>query len=465
VTRFLIPFALVLTTLAHGDAVDDYLRGEMKRSQIPGLTYGIIRDGKLVRSGAFGKADLELDTPMKVDNLCEIGSITKQFTAFATMMLVESGKIGLDDPISKYLPEAKENWKEITVRNLLNQTSGLQEYVFVPGLGLDKEFDRKQFMDSMTPLPLDFAPGLTWSYSNTNYALMGFVIEKAAGVPYTQFVQEQIFKPAGMTSTKFMTSGDVMVRRAHGYLLDGTRYLSLRGTGSLASDGTITSNIADMAKWDAVLNQRKLLSATSYETMWTRAKLKSGHTRAYGMGWDLTPRGGAPFVGHAGASVGYSAGFVRFLKPKLSVVVLGNVYAFNGEGVARGVAEILDPKLRTPQPVEVGSDPDSTRVTRVQAALAAMAARKADESLLDPEMTAPMKTGRAMMSNLFAQVASLQHIGFCSAEADGADAWVTYRIQAKDRWFTLIVLYTKEGRVAQIGLAGDPPVAAPKRSG
>lgn len=462
-TRFLIPFALALTTLAHGDAVDDYLRGEMKRSQIPGLTYGIIRDGKLVRSGAFGKADIELDTPMKVDNLCEIGSITKQFTAFATMMLVEQRKIGLDDTISKYLPEAKENWKEITVRNLLNQTSGIQEYVFVPGLGLDKEFDRKQFMDSMTPLPLDFPTGLTWSYSNTNYALMGFIIEKAAGMPYPQFVREQIFKPAGMTQTKFMTSGDVMPRRAHGYLLDGTRYLSLRGTGSLASDGTITSNIADMAKWDALLSQHKLLSEASYQAMWSRAKLNSGHTRPYGMGWDLTPRGGSPFVGHGGNSVGYSAGFARFLKPKLSVIVLGNVYAFNGEGVARSIAEILDPSLKTPKPVEVGADPDSTRVTRVQAALAALAARKADETLLDPEMTAPMKTGRAMMSNVFAQVATLQHIGLCSVEAEGEDAWVTYRVQAKDRWFTLIVLYTKEGKVAQVGLVGDPPIP-PKKS-
>lgn len=122
--------------------------------------------------------------PATVEDAYEIGSITKSFTAIAAMTLVEEGKLSLDDPVSKYIPEAPEAWKPILVRNLLHQTSGLKDYAFIPGIGLADEYDRAKWMGEMTKLPLDFTAGLTWAYSNSNYALLGWIIEKAAGQPY-----------------------------------------------------------------------------------------------------------------------------------------------------------------------------------------------------------------------------------------------------------------------------------------
>src|SRR5207253_2454378 len=140
---------------------------------------------------------------------------TKQFTAVATMMLVEEGKVGLDDPVSKYVEGSPDTWKGITVRHLLTHTSGLKEYVFVPGLGLLDEYDRATFLKGMTPLPLDFQPGETWAYSNTNFALLGIVIEKASGKSYTDFLTERILKPTGMTNSQILNPDAIVLHRAH----------------------------------------------------------------------------------------------------------------------------------------------------------------------------------------------------------------------------------------------------------
>jgi len=441
---------------AHADKIDAYVKQVMAEGKVPGMTIGIIRNGKLVSERAYGVSDLELQSKTTKDDIFEIGSMTKQFTAFGAMMLVDEGKIGLEDPVSKYIPEAPDAWKDIKVRNLLNQNSGLQDYAFVPGIGLLDDFDRKTWMDKMTKLPLDFEPGLTWAYSNSNYALLGWIIEKAAGMPYKKFMTERVLQPLGMTHTTFDDTSLVITHRAHGYLhltQDLTRS-KVGGGMSIDSDGSLMSNIEDLAKWDDALREHKLLKQSSYDLIWSPGKLNSGRVRFYGMGWFLAAPGSVPYEGHGGNSIGYSAGIARYPAKGITVVILCNVYAINGEGTAKGVAELYDPSLAPVVPKE-SPDPDPARTEHVKAAILAVGSGKADADLLDPELLAPMKTARAGAAGP-SPLKNVDALNWCGVTEASGESFLTYRLKSGARWFTLYALLTPEGKLAAYILRTDP---------
>ncbi len=468
-TRLLLPFAL-LPGFAFADAVDDYVKAEMARQHVPGLSLGIMRDGKLVEKRAYGFADLELNVPATADDAYEIGSITKSFTAIAAMTLVEEGKLSLDDPVSKYIPEAPEAWKPITLRHLLYQNSGLKDYALIDGIGLADEYNRAKWMGEMTKLPLDFTPGLTWAYSNSNYALLGWVIEKAAGKPYPEFVTERLLKPAGMTKTVFGDAYQIIPRRSHGhYYMQNTQLRARPGGTSIASDGSLISTVEDMAKWDTAVATGKFLSPAGWKTVWTPGKLASGRERAYGMGWNLTyPVGGAaPYVGHGGNSAGYSAGYARYPQKGISVVVLCNLYPIGGELMAKKIAEILEPSLAFAVP-KVTADPDTKRTDKVRLALTAFGDRDVKSELLDAEMRAALGTGRAAMGAAN-PMKEFDEFLFVSAAPAPGGTWLTYRFRKGERWTTASLLWTPEERLAQIIMRPDPPkpatASAPKAPG
>lgn len=449
---------LLAAGFATADKIDDYINGEMIRQHVPGLTLGIIKDGKLVSERAYGLADLELQAKTTKDDLFQIGSITKQFTAFGAMLLVEEGKIKLDDPVSAYIPEAPEAWKNIKVRNLLYQNSGLKDYALVPGIGLLDDYAKPLWMDKMTKLPLDFEPGQAWAYSNTNYALMGWIIEMASGKPYTEYMTERVFKPLGMTHTRYDNQDEIIPRRAHGYLILDKDMVRAKGVGmSIHSDGSIISNIEDMAKWDEALRERKLLKPSSYDLIWSPGKLNSGRGRYYGMGWFLGLPGTPAYVGHGGNSIGYSAGLARFTDAKITVILLCNVYAISGEATAKHVAELFDPKLVVKVPTET-ADPNPSRTEKIKAALAALGAGKIDDPSLDPEMTTPMKTARAAMgSGIGTLLKKIVKFNYSGSMGLGPDAWLTYRLENGDKWYTAQLLWTHEDKLAMLSLRPDPP--------
>lgn len=447
-----------LVAISQADKIDDFVKAEMAKNRIPGIVLGIVDHGKL-STRTYGFADLELNVKTTKDNIYEIGSITKQFTAFAAMMLVEQGKLSLDDPVSKYIPEAPESWKDITIRHLVYQTSGLQDYAFVPGIGLVDEFDRAKWMTEMTKLPLDFQPGIAWSYSNSNYALMGWVIEKASGVSYPEFVTTNVLKPLGMDHTSFDDTYAVVKNRAHGYYnIDPKTQIRVKpGSMTIASDGSLMTTIEDMAKWDAALSARKLLKVSSYDQIWAQGVLKNGRHRFYGMGWNLTPPDSKEYVGHGGNSVGYSAGFVRYPKDGISVIILGNVYAFNGEGTAKAIAEIYRPNLRPTIPSST-TDPDPARTAKVQNAMATFGKGEANDRVLAEEVIAPMKTARAGMSQGSVPLRNIKKLDFSSATPAGSDTWLTYRMMSGEKVYTAYVLWTSDDKLAQLMLRPDPVV-------
>jgi len=388
---------LVTAPLASADVVDRYLQAEMKKQNIPGLVLLVKRDGKVVRKQAFGFSDLELKVKAKPENKFELGSITKQFTGFALALLVDQGKLSLEDPVGKWLPEVPDAWKAITLRQLVFQISGLPEYALVPKVGLADTFTKDEWFAAMKDIPLDFPTGSAWAYSNTNFALLGWVIEKASGKPYAEFVKANILSPLDMKDTLYPEPYAVIPNRAKGYIaLGGPFRRAEQGGISIQSDGSLISTVGDLAKWDQALSDGWGLKPETYRTLWSPATLASGRTRPYGMGWFLSRLGEPNYVGHGGASVGYSGGISRYLDSKTTVIILCNFYT-SIEPMSKRVAELIDPSTVAKIPLESPADPNPTRTARIRQVIASLAEGKTDEAMLESDVIGPMKTSRARM--------------------------------------------------------------------
>jgi CubicO group peptidase (beta-lactamase class C family) len=273
----------------------------------------------------------------------QLASVTKQFTAAAILMLAEDGKLNLSDPIAKILPDTPPAWKDVTVENLLNHTSGIKSYTSLPSfqMTLRKDYTKKELIDLVRNLPLEFKPGEKFAYNNTGYFLLGMIIEKASGKSYGDFLAERIFKPLGMTSTRVNDLAAIIPNRATGYSR-AAWFIGLRN-GEYVSPtqpfaaGALISSVNDMIKWDAALNTDRLLKQSVRDRMWTKAKLNNGKSTTYGFGWALGERDGRRVVLHGGGINGFSTSIIRHLDDHLTVVVLTN---FEG-GAAESLRMLL----------------------------------------------------------------------------------------------------------------------------
>jgi len=204
------------------DAIDRYVTSQMQRLHIPGASLAIVRDGHIIKAQGYGFANLELKAPATKKTVYEIGSNTKQFTAAAIMMLVEEGKVALEDSITKYFPEAPQAWRDITIRHLLTHTSGIQNHVAVPhwldvfrtNLAFETAPPRDELLNMFFKLPLEFQPGESWAYDNTGYYLLGVIIEQVSGKSYWKFLDDRIFKPLDMNATQSTHPQPIVPNRA-----------------------------------------------------------------------------------------------------------------------------------------------------------------------------------------------------------------------------------------------------------
>lgn len=218
--KICILFVLVLPIAGQTDptaAVDEFVKAEMERKKIPGVSVAVIKDGKPVVVKGYGLANIEHNVPVKPETIFQSGSVGKQFTAFAIMLLVEEGKIGLDDKIGKYLGEVPESWANVTVRHLLTHTGGFTDYS--RGFDFRKDFTEDDLLKIIKETPLAFAPGEKWQYSNFGYVTLGIIIRKVTGKFYGDFLTERVFKPLGMTTARVISERDIVPNRAAGYVL------------------------------------------------------------------------------------------------------------------------------------------------------------------------------------------------------------------------------------------------------
>src|ERR1700674_1005645 len=264
------------------DAVDDYIGAEMAKQYVPGLALLVSRGGKVIRAQGYGMANVELQVPVKPETIFQSGSVGKQFTATAVMMLVEEGKIHLDDPLTKYFPDAPASWKEVTVRELLSHTGGFGDYP--EKFDFRKDWTEDEELKLIESIPLTYPPGTKWEYSNLGFVTLGILIHRVTGEFYGDFLQQRIFQPLGM-KTRIISEADIVPNRAAGYRLSKGELKNQEWVAPMVNttaDGSLYFSILDLAKWDAALYTEKLLKRSSFDQMWTPAKLKNGHTNKDG---------------------------------------------------------------------------------------------------------------------------------------------------------------------------------------
>lgn len=267
--------------------IDALAHKQIADRKIPGASVAVIRDGKVLAVKGYGFENLESKIPATENTVYEIASITKQFTAAGILLLVEDGKIKLDEPVGKYLDTLPEAWRGVTVRQLLNQTSGIKNYTTVAAMEQEKDYTAAEMIKFVADAPLEFAPGTNWQYSNTNYFLLGLIIEKISGKSYAEFMRRRIFKPLKMSATQINDHKATIKNRAVGYKRnqgDFKTALRVSPTHPFAA-GAIVSTVSDMAKWDAALSGEKLLKRQSLEQMFApSAKVAADNPAKYGFG-------------------------------------------------------------------------------------------------------------------------------------------------------------------------------------
>ena len=314
--------------------VDAAVEAQRKSQKIPGVSLAVCRNGKLLKATGYGLGNVEWNGAVTPETIFQTGSVGKQFTSMAVMMLVEEGKIGLDDKIRKFIPESPAKWNRVSVRNLLTHTSGIADYggeEQTMGKGVinfRKDYTEEDLIKTFSTMPMDFAPGDKWKYSNTGFVLLGVIIHRVTGKFYGDFLQERIFHPLGMASTRIISEADIVPHRSSGYRLVKGELKNqewVSPTLNTTADGALYTNVLDLAKWDSALYQRKLVKPFSYEAMWTPVTLNSGKTYPYGFGWDVKNENGHRIVAHDGAWQGFTMSIARYLDTGLTVIVMTNL--------------------------------------------------------------------------------------------------------------------------------------------
>jgi CubicO group peptidase (beta-lactamase class C family) len=377
-------------------SIDALVRSEMSRQQIPGLAVGIYSRGKLLLGKGYGFGNVELSVPVRPETIFQSGSIGKQFVSAAIMMLVEERKVSLDDSITKYFPDAPSAWKPILIKNLLSHTSGLSEYADPVGSGgpfdLRLDYTEDELLKGIESLPIEGPPAENWVYRNTNYVLLGLLIHRVTGKPYAAYLEERIFKPLGMSSTRLISDRDIIPNRSSGYELDATGRLKNQSwvspTFNSTADGALYFNVLDLAKWDEALYGTRLLNQSSLDRIWTDFTFNDGTSSGYGFGWYIGRENGHRILSHAGAWQGFTGSISRYPHDNLTVVVLTNLDAEHSNPILIGhvVAGLVEPAL---MPAILGPIADSKPEIqkRLREDLDALVAGKDIRRKTDPKLT------------------------------------------------------------------------------
>ncbi len=312
--------------------VDEYVAAQMKVNQFSGAVL-IARDGKVLLSKGYGLAHREFDIPNTPQTKFRLGSITKQFTATAALLLEERGKLSTEDPLCKFLEPCPEAWKPVTVHHLLTHTSGIPSYTGMPDyrVQMTHRVSPDQMIARFRDKPLDFPVGDRYRYNNSGYFLLGVIIEKASGMSYEAFLAENIFAPLGMKDSGYDHFETILPRRAAGYSLEkgapvNSAYLDM---GQPYAAGSLYSTAEDLLTWDQALAGGKLLSAKSYEKMYTPFK------NNYAYGWAVAPRFNRKTIGHGGGINGFSTMINRYPDDNVCFIVLSNLESANAGRISR----------------------------------------------------------------------------------------------------------------------------------
>ena len=338
--------------------VDTVATAELRALGAPSVTIAVARGADVIVMKSYGIADVEHDVPATTETVYRIGSVSKQFAAATIMRLAEQQRIALDDDVTKYLPQFHAHGAHVTIRQLLNHTSGVQDFTSVPEFAAGERLDRTdgEVLALFQNKPANFAPGTNFDYNNSAFYLLAMVIEHVTGQSYAAYVRDSVLVPLGLHSTEACSHTRIVPHRAKGYVLvnklrENEPFISLTQP---KGGGDICSTVGDLVAWTRALAAGKVVSAASYALMTTPDSLADGRKMAYGFGLFLSDLGGHSEIFHGGDIVGFNAFLARYPAEDVTVVVLGNADAlrlYNGNLARQLARRVLD----VPAPPSTGA--------------------------------------------------------------------------------------------------------------
>lgn len=335
--------------------IDEYIENLRIARSIPGLSVAVVKEDIPLLIKGYGLANVELSVPATENSIYELASVGKTFTATATMMLVEQNKISLKDSITDYLDNPPAAWRSVTLKHILCHQSGIPSYTSVAEYWKKTRLDvsRNEILALVSELPLMFSPGEYWSYDNTGYYLLGFMLEKVSGRPYEVLLKELIFDPLEMNETVINDPAAIIENRVAGYrlennILQNKEYYSPSNTYSA---GGWISSVADMVKWETAICSEKILKKSTLKQMWQPYESQKGNERekysfTYGLGWHIPNYSDKLVVGHNGSIKGFATNITRYIDDKVTVILLCNLENIERpDAIAKSIAEQFIPHL------------------------------------------------------------------------------------------------------------------------
>jgi len=369
---------LISSVLLHAQSsplssqLDERISAALAASGAPSVSVAVVENGRIAYAKAFGKANIGENRPATAATRYAIGSVSKQFTAAAILLLAEQGKLSLDDKVGKYLPDLTRAG-EVTIRELLSHTSGYEDYA--PQDYIIPEWTRAitpgEILDRWAKKPLNFDPETRWQYSNTNYVIAGQILEKVSGQPLVAFLREKIFGPLGMATPGEITDHDPGDASAYTrYALGPPRLVAREGPGWMFAAGELAMTPTDLARWDVAFLEKKILSSRSYDDFTREVKLKDGKPTHYALGLGLGDINGSPMISHTGEVSGFLTSNAVFPSKGAAVVVCSNEDGISFVGpLARQIEELLLGTASEQELSEVRGILESLRQGRVDRAL------------------------------------------------------------------------------------------------
>jgi CubicO group peptidase (beta-lactamase class C family) len=418
------------------------------------MAVAVLRGDRIVLARGYGFASLEHHVPATDSTVFSVGSLTKPFTAEAIVLLSQEGKLKLDDPITRYLPEGAKVWSGVTIRQVLTHTSGIPEDTTLDD---SRDYTEAELVRSAAQ-PLQFTPGAMESYSSTGYAMLGIVIHRVTGQPWGDFVRDRIFRPLGMRTARLNSDPDSVPRRATGYyLVSDTLQQADRVSRSINSmaDCCLGFSALDLAQWAIGLNHAKVIGQSGLDLIWTPVRLNNGGNYPYGLGWNLLEQRGYRRIGHSGSWLGFHATFQCYPDFNVTVIVLLNLGQANSEGIAVGVAGLVEPALAAPHLLArplAGAPP--TAINQLLKAIA----ENTESSLLTPEFRATFPADRrAIIASFLQDIQTWTPLG-CDAVGKRGISRLRSRIEhicyakgtATQGSLLFTVLYDREWRAAAL---------------
>jgi D-alanyl-D-alanine carboxypeptidase len=448
-----VPSATGLTPV-EVERVDAAMR-KLVEAGIPGIALAVARDGAVVYAQGYGVMNIASARPVTATTRMEVGSVTKQFTAAAILQLVEAGKLTLDDPLGKYIPEYTRA-RAVTLRELLWQVTGIPDYVSNNPVGLAKTVGKKADFDyivgTIKNRKFDFPTGTRWAYSNANYFLLGRVIEIVSGLSYASYIKQKLFEPAGMTRSTTIADENSLDDMATGYWKPKGKLEAAPATPDLwaGAAGNLVSDVGDLMKWDDALLRGKIVNAADLALMMSAGHLRDGEATSYGMGWVVGDLYNQKLIWHNGGTLGFGAMNAIFPEEKLRLVALVNDSAAKPELITAKVFAALYPEIMAQKYTPAaGECPAMT--ARARTYIAQLLQGHLDRSRISPELSAHfspkhLNEVRQALSS-FGTLAEVIFKGMSTASNLTAYAYVA-RFPDSDLTFTLS--FDTKGRLAKI---------------